>query len=258
MLAVMPAHSQSDWTPQKPVAQQQEEAKREERNARREAKQAAKEAKKAQKEAKKAQKEAKKTKKETVEKPAPARESNRQTSQEPVPSGKDARYLKPGCVPTDADGKVVFTLDLSPRGFSAQEIYASLRSFLDALARDDNQKERIGLVSVNDKERKLVARYDEWLRFTDNFIVSDKAEFRYMIMAECGEERLHLTISRITYAYETDRNGGFKLPARDVITDKNAVNKKHTKLLSTYGKFRRKTIDRVDYVFGQIRNLFNR
>ena len=40
--------------------------------------------------------------------------------------------------------------------------------------------------------------------------------------------------------------------ADEWITDKYALNKKKTKLLKGSGKFRRKTIDRKDNIFGKI------
>ena len=36
------------------------------------------------------------------------------------------------------------------------------------------------------------------------------------------------------------------------------MNKEHTKLFRMNGKFRRKTIDRKDYLFGKIEQLLNK
>ena len=41
------------------------------------------------------------------------------------------------------------------------------------------------------------------------------------------------------------------------ISDKEAVNKKNTKLLPLSGKFRRKTIDRKDFLFNKFESLLN-
>lgn len=247
ILVCTPALSQSEWTAQKPVAQQQAEQEKAQRQAERAERKAQKAVRKARKADMKDLKEAKTAPK------APAPKANSRKA-----SGDDARYLKDGSVPTDAEGKVVFTLDIAPRGFSAQEIYDKMRTFLDGIAHDDHQNNRIGIALLNENEHQIVARYNEWLVFTSNFIMTDKAEMTYIVMATCNDESLHLTIERISYAYETDRDSGFQLPAHEVITDKRAVNKKHTRLLANYGKFRRKTIDCVDEVFEQVRNLFNR
>jgi colicin import membrane protein len=45
------------------------------------------------------------------------------------------------------------------------------------------------------------------------------------------------------------------MTAEEWITDKEAVNKKNTKLLPISGKFRRKTIDRKDFLFNKFESL---
>ena len=49
----------------------------------------------------------------------------------------------------------------------------------------------------------------------------------------------------------------FHYSAEEWITDKYCVNKKHTKLLPVSGKFRRKTIDRKDYLFNRFNTILN-
>lgn len=61
-------------------------------------------------------------------------------------------------------------------------------------------------------------------------------------------------MSHIRYYYEEKRNPQ-RMKAEEWITDKEAVNKKNTKLLPITGKFRRKTIDRKDYLFNKIEEL---
>ena len=58
----------------------------------------------------------------------------------------------------------------------------------------------------------------------------------------------------IRYLYEEER-APQRLSAEEWITDKEAVNKKNTKLLPLSGKFRRKTIDRKDYLFNKFESL---
>lgn len=234
MLLSASIYGQTDWTLQKSVTEQQEEKEQAEQQAKREAKKQAK-------------------KQQSLSDKSLQAEQEAQAARE---NSKYARYLTADCVTTDSTGRVVFTLDMEVKGYSMQQIYDKMREYLNSLARDDKQKERIGILMINDKEHSIVARYDEWLTFTSNFIENDRAEMDYIIIANCEDERLHLTLNHITYTYEEGREGGFKEPANRIITDKYAVNKKHTKLLPIYGKFRRKTIDRVDEVFGQIRQLF--
>mgnify|MGYP000886098372 FL=1 len=65
-----------------------------------------------------------------------------------------------------------------------------------------------------------------------------------------------MSIERISYEYETGRPSGFKSTAEDIITDKEALNKKGNKLNRLTGKFRRKTIDRKDQLFDTIKVAF--
>jgi colicin import membrane protein len=83
----------------------------------------------------------------------------------------------------------------------------------------------------------------------------DRTVFNYTIIANCSDGHLNLTLSRINYAYELDRdNDGMEVNAEEWITDENALNKAKTKLLKYSGKFRRKTIDRKDEIFENITN----
>ena len=61
-------------------------------------------------------------------------------------------------------------------------------------------------------------------------------------------------MSRIRYLYDEYRRPQ-RLNAEGWITDKEAVNKKNTKLLPLSGKFRIKTIDRKDFLFNKFENL---
>jgi colicin import membrane protein len=63
-----------------------------------------------------------------------------------------------------------------------------------------------------------------------------------------------MEMSHIKYFYEEERNPQ-RYKAEEWITDKEAVNKKNTRLLPLTGKFRRKTIDRKDYLFNKIEGL---
>ena len=58
----------------------------------------------------------------------------------------------------------------------------------------------------------------------------------------------------ITYDYDMERKPQH-YKAEEWITDKYCVNKKHTKLYPISGKFRRKTIDRKDFIFNKFESL---
>jgi hypothetical protein len=73
-----------------------------------------------------------------------------------------------------------------------------------------------------------------------------------MVDIQDGEAKVDLT--RIYYLYDEER-----LPqtfqAEEWINDKYGLNKKKTKLSRVSGKFRRKTIDRKDFIFNNFTKL---
>ena len=71
----------------------------------------------------------------------------------------DSKYLEGG-VPQDADGKVVFTLDLKAPGKTAKQIYDITYQYLDELTKGENQlNSHIAL--VNQEQNIIAARYTE-------------------------------------------------------------------------------------------------
>ena len=66
----------------------------------------------------------------------------------------------------------------------------------------------------------------------------------------------NVSMMRISYDYDLERRGAH-YTAEKWITDKYAVNKKHTKLYPLSAKFRRKTIDRKDFIFQKFNSLLN-
>ena len=97
-------------------------------------------------------------------------------------------------------------------------------------------------------------RFEEWLVFKKTAIVLDQTRFMYVLDAKCQNGKAELTLSRIQYLYEEQRNPQ-RLKAEGWITDDDSVNKKNTKLYPFSGKFRRKTIDRKDFLFNKIESL---
>ena len=82
----------------------------------------------------------------------------------------------------------------------------------------------------------------------------DMDDFIKTVVAICDAvkgKKVALTITQISYYYNEDMEGknGVPYKAEEWITDKLAVNKKGTKLYPRSGKFRRKTVDRVEEIF---------
>lgn len=165
---------------------------------------------------------------------------------------EDPKYMQ-GAVPV-VDGDVVFTLDKDVPGKSADDIYTIAYDFLNQLTKQENQFDVSRIAAVNKQEHMIAARYKEWLVFKSNFISLDRTEFNYTLIAQCSDGHIHMTMERISYQYEMNRGEdvGMNVKAEEWITDKEAINKKGTKLNRYNAKFRRKTIDRKDNIFGGI------
>ena len=168
-----------------------------------------------------------------------------QTQQNP-----DQKYLA-GAVPV-VDGKVTFTTTISAPGKSSQQIYDIMLAKLTELAKEEGQYEN-SRVNLQDTEKKLiVGSYQEQLVFKRQPLSFDYTRLMYTLMVECSDGEAKVTMTRIQYLYEEEREPQ-NLIAEEWITDQYGLTKKGTKLARISGKFRRKTIDRKDYLF----ELFN-
>ena len=90
------------------------------------------------------------------------------------------------------------------------------------------------------------------------FINLDRTRFIYQIQAQAEGNRVKLSISQISYYYNEDGEGknGVYYKGEEWISDKEAINKKGTKLYPRSGKFRIKTIDRVENIFEKCMDAF--
>lgn len=164
----------------------------------------------------------------------------------------DAKYLA-GAVPT-VDGKVVFSTTVNAPGKSANEIYSILKKYMLRMTKEKNQFET-SCLSIQDSVNHILAGvYQEWLVFKSSGLSLDRTRFKYTLIAQCEDGKADITISRISYLYEEERNPQ-KYTAEEWITDENALRKNKQKLLPISGKFRRKTVDRKDYLFNKMQSL---
>lgn len=167
----------------------------------------------------------------------------------------DAKYLVPDAVP-EIDGKVCWTTTINAPGKSAKEIYDILLDQLEKMTKEPNQLEN-STVAVKDTEKmELGAVFHEWLVFKSSSFSLDRTHLNYHILINCYDGNADVKMTRVTYLYDVDRKP-VKYLAEEWITDKYAVNKKHTKLYPLSGKFRRKTIDRKNYIFNKFETLLN-
>lgn len=165
----------------------------------------------------------------------------------------DAKYLE-GAV-TEVDGKVVWTLEVGVPGKTADQLYDTMLQCFTDLTKTENQIEGSSVALVNKEEHIVVATIREWMVFTDSFLALDRTKFFYTLIATCKDNHLTVTMSRLSYRYEEGRapGGGYVYKAEEWINDENALNKKKTRLVPGSAKFRRKTVDRKDYLFSVIR-----
>ena len=179
-------------------------------------------------------------------------EQKQATKIEVAKPNPDEKYLA-GAVP-EKDGKVVFSKTVSAPGKTAVEVYDILLKYLQELAKEENQTDNSQVAIVNKATHEIGASYDEWLVFKSNALVRDQARLIYTVRATCLDNQADITISRIRYIYGEGKDMQ-RFTAEEWISDKEALNKKKTKLLPLSGKFRRKTCDRMEYLFNKFEKL---
>lgn len=165
----------------------------------------------------------------------------------------DAKYLEPNAVP-EVDGKVCWTTTISAPGKSAKEIYDILMTQMEKMAQEPNQLGNSSVAVKDESKYELGAVFHEWLVFKSSTFSLDRTQFNFQILVNCSDGKADVQLTRIVYLYDVDRKP-IKYLAEEWITDKYAVNKKHTKLYPISGKFRRKTIDRKNFIFNKFETL---
>ena len=167
----------------------------------------------------------------------------------------DAKYLAENAVPL-VDGKVVFQTVIKAPGKSADQIYDILLKQLEKMVQEPNQIEN-SVVALQDRDKhELAAVFHEWLVFKNSARALDRTQFNFQLHVLCSDGQADVSMARMSYDYDLDRKPTH-YTAEEWITDKYAVNKKHTKLYPISAKFRRKTSDRKDFIFKKFESLLN-
>ena len=168
----------------------------------------------------------------------------------------DAKYLVEGAVP-EVDGKVCWQKVIDAPGKSASQIYDILLAQLNKMVNEENQLFEKSKVAIQDKaSHQLGATFHEWLVFKSTALNLDRTVLNYQLIVNCSDGKADVQMTRISYDYDLERDP-IHYTAEEWISDKYAVNKKRTKLLKLSAKFRRKTIDRKDYIFNKFTTLLN-
>lgn len=170
-------------------------------------------------------------------------------------SNPDAKYLA-GAVP-EVNGKVVFETTIQAPGKSARQIYDIMHAELARMVKEPGQYEQSRLTIEDSVKMQLVGNYQEQLVFKRKALEFDYTRMLYHLFVECTDGQATVKMLRIVYLYEEERQPQ-TFYAEECITDRYGLNKKKTKLSRGFGKFRRKTIDRKDYLFNKFNQLLNK
>jgi len=170
-------------------------------------------------------------------------------------SNPDAKYLA-GAVP-EVDGRVVFTTTIKAPGKSAKQIFDLLKADFERITKESNQFEQSRIALADSVKMQVVGNYQEWLVFKNKPLNLDRTRFFYTLIADCSDGEATIQLTRIHYLYDEERLA-LTYKAEEWITDKWGLNKKQTKLARVSGKFRRKTIDRKDYLFNRFTKLLEK
>ena len=163
----------------------------------------------------------------------------------------DPKYLK-GAVP-EVNGQVAFSKHIEAPGKTASQIYDIMLQYMERLTKTSYQIDS-KISSSDAQNHEIVGIYQEWLVFKNTALSLDRTRFFYALRAQCSDGAVDVEMLRIRYLYEEERTPQ-RMTAEEWITDKESVNKKNTKLMPMSGKFRRKTIDRKDYLFNKFESL---
>jgi colicin import membrane protein len=169
----------------------------------------------------------------------------------------DAKYLKGG-VPEE-NGIIVFRKSFSVPNMPTEKIYSTLYNYVNkAVIEPAIHEQRTRILSDGKEDGLIVAKVEEYMTFTHVFLNLDQTRFIYQLQAQVEGNKVKLSISQISYYYNEDREGknGITYRAEEWISDAEAVNKKGTKLYPRSGKFRIKTIDRVNDIFQKCMDAF--
>lgn len=156
----------------------------------------------------------------------------------------DKKYAA-GAVP-EVDGKVEWSWTFDMPGCTADKAYNNMMEIIEKLTTMPEQTDRSQIAVVNPKEHIIAANMVEQLDFSKAALSHDFTIFRYSIICHAFNGKATIKICRLVYDYEKDRPTGATYLAEEWITDEACLNKSKTNLYPSNGKFRKKTIDRIE------------
>lgn len=163
----------------------------------------------------------------------------------------DPKYLA-GAV-DEVDGKVCWKKKFAVPGLTADAMYEKMLLIMQELVKSPEQTKKSNVAVVNKKTRQIGARLQETLVFSNTFLSLDQTLMNYNLLVSCADGECEVKFMNISYNYEQERETAANYTAEDMISDKEALNKKKTGFTKGGSKkFRIKTIDRKDAVFQYI------
>ena len=167
----------------------------------------------------------------------------------------DAKYLAEGAVPV-VDGLVCWQTTINAPGKTAKQIYDILFKQVDKMVKEPNQIANSAIVLNDTENYQFGAIFHEWLVFKNAALALDRTQFNFQLIVKCEDGKADVKMTHITYDYDLERKPTHYV-AEEWITDNYSVNKNRTKLYPISAKFRRKTIDRKDFIFSKFDTLLN-
>ena len=164
----------------------------------------------------------------------------------------DSKYMA-GAIP-EINGKVILTRTVEvPEGLTLQEVMNRVDTWLIRCTKDERMHFNQRLPQTADNE--LQHAYSLELTFSKTFLAHDFAEMAYVLAVRYIDGQIVMEMSHINYKYN-ENNKQNKYTAEEMIIDKYALNKKKTKLIFGFKKFRMKTIDLLDELQISLQNEF--
>ncbi len=168
----------------------------------------------------------------------------------------DSKYLA-GAVPEE-NGQVVFSKSFRVPGKTDAEIAQTLNAWAKKLTEQSIEAPGKYARVMDANDSGSTVRVCEWVVFKKKALYLDRTRMRYQLSLSVKDGRATLRAEQIRYYYGENNEGenGQDIKAEEWITDKEALNKKGTKLYPKSGKFRRKTVDYFESLFGTAMDCF--
>lgn len=179
----------------------------------------------------------------------PAKEAPQMTSEQ-----LDAKYLVP--LPEE-NGKVYMLREVQlPAGMSQEEAFGKMQSWMDRCLKD---KAIVGHIDIpTEQPQSIQNQVRHMLTFKSNMFVLDQTEMTYVLSLSLQGDKMVLKMSHISFLYNGENRDRkmIRYTAEEHIADRVALNKKKTKLVIGYRKFRTKSVDLMDEYATSLKQAF--